>query len=61
MDHRIGLQLEKRAGPRPPYNERPPTDRSPGVKWDQSMYVKYSRTRADFPHLKPSVQPPQEP
>lgn len=64
MDHRIALQLEKKVGPKPWFYDRPPPDPNAASRakyWDQTMYVSYSRTRADFPHLKKVPQPEQEP
>lgn len=65
VDHRIALQLDKKVGPRPWYYDRQPADSQAKVSgqqpWDQTMYVPYSRTRSDFPHLRPIQQPPQEP
>jgi len=52
LKHQMVLALENRAGPSLPYDQKPPVDTSPFPKWDQTMYIPYSRTRADFPQLQ---------
>lgn len=60
IDHQIGLALEKKVGPKPFWDQMPSKKESSGIKWNQDMYVAYSRTRSDFPYLNTLEQPYQE-
>lgn len=46
LSHQMALTLEGRVGPRLPFDQEPPKSKEPFAKWDQTMYVPYSRTRS---------------
>jgi len=64
-NHQAILALDKKVGPKPPYDERrPPSPEDPIYPkkyWDQTMYGSFSRTRSDFVGLKKIPHPVQEP
>eukprot|EP00752_Nemacystus_decipiens_P018484 g16573.t1 len=52
VSHQQALNLEKRAGQSAAFDAPPrPTAAVDPRPWNQHMYAKYSRTRADFPGL----------
>mmetsp|Transcript_28812 Transcript_28812/g.47664 ORF Transcript_28812/g.47664 Transcript_28812/m.47664 type:complete len:207 (-) Transcript_28812:319-939(-) len=63
VDHAMALVLEKKVGPRPAWDQRPPPPSSAAARpyqWDQTQFMPFSRTRKDFSHLK-QIRQPQQP
>jgi hypothetical protein len=63
-NHASALQLCKKVGPSPWYDEKPQKAEDPNrVKhhWDQQMFARGSRTRSQFPYVRHIDPPEQEP